>query len=76
MGQYANTVNAYAQDEANVRVYKTKRIYNSFGQTAYMLNVSSNRFRTDIAKKADKLVVKLQQQRVAELQQELAQLTA
>jgi hypothetical protein len=76
MGQYANTVNAYAQDEANVRVYKTKRIYNSFGQTAYMLNVSSNKFRTDIAKKADKLVVKLQQQRVAELQQELAQLTA
>jgi len=76
MGQYANTVNAYAQDEANVRVYKTKRIYNSFGQTAYMLNVSSNKFRTDIAKKADKLVVKLQQQRVAELQQELAQLNA
>ena len=76
MGQYANTVNAYAQDEARVRVYKTKRIYNSFGQTAYMLNVSSNKFRTDIAKKADTLVAKMQAQRVAELQQELAKLTA
>ena len=76
MGQYANTVNAYAQDEAQVRVYKTKRTYNSFGQTAYMLNVSSNKFRTDIAKKADKLVAKMQAKRVAELQQELAKLTA
>jgi len=76
MGQYANTVNAYAQDEAQVRVYKAKRIYNSFGQTAYMLNVSSNKFRADIAKKTDKLVAKLQAQRVAELQQELAKLTA
>jgi hypothetical protein len=41
-----------------------------------MLNVSSNKFRTDIAKKADTLVAKLQAKRVAELQQELAQLTA
>jgi hypothetical protein len=41
-----------------------------------MLNVSSNKFRADIAKKADALVAKLQAKRVAELQQELAQLTA
>lgn len=75
MGQYANTVNAYALDEARARVYKTKRQYNSFGQDSYMLNVSSAKFRKDIAAKADKLVAKMQAQRVAELQQELAKLT-
>jgi hypothetical protein len=48
----------------------------SYGQTAYMLNVSTAKFRRDIEAKKAKFIVKLQKERVAQLQQELAKLTA
>ena len=76
MGQYASTVNAFAQDEAYVKVYNAKRQYQSYGQTAYMLNVSTNKFRNDIAKKAVKYIAQLEKKRVVQLQQELARLQA
>ncbi len=76
MGVYANTVNAYAMSAARAVVYKTSNPLQSYGQTSLMLNVSINKFRKDIEAKKVKFIAKLQQQRVAELQQELARLTA
>lgn len=76
MGQYANTVNAYAMSAARAKVYNTQNKLQSYGQTSYMLNVSTTKFRNDINKKVVKFVAKLQAQRVVELQQELAKLTA
>jgi hypothetical protein len=71
MGIYADKVNAYAQDEANARVYKTQRRLMSYGQTAYMLNVSTNKFRNDIDKKAAKLVAVMEAERIKKLEREL-----
>jgi hypothetical protein len=76
MGQYANTVNAYAMSAARAVVYKTQNKLQSYGQTSLMLNVTTAKFRKDIETKKVKFIAKLQQQRVAELQQELARLTA
>ncbi len=76
MGQYANTVNAYAMSAARAKVYKTQNRLQSFGQTSLMLNVTINKFRSDVNKKTIKFVAQLEKQRVAELQQELARLTA
>ncbi len=76
MGQYANTVNAYAMSAARAEVYKTQNKLQSYGQTSYMLNVTINKFRKDIETKKVKFIAQLQKQRVAELQQELARLTA
>jgi len=76
MGQYANTVNAFAMSAARAVVYKTNNNLQSYGQTSYMLNVTTNKFRKDIEAKKVKFIAKLQKQRVAELQQELAKLTA
>jgi uncharacterized small protein (DUF1192 family) len=76
MGQYANTVNAYAQDEAYARVYKTQRRLQSWGQTSYMLNVTTNKFRNDIEKKAVKLIAKMELEKIAQMQKEIAQLQA
>jgi hypothetical protein len=74
MGKYANKVNAYAQDLAYSKVYKKQKRLQSYGQTAYMLNVTINKFMRDVEKKAIKLIAKLEATRVAELQQELARL--
>jgi hypothetical protein len=76
MGQYANTVNAYAMSAARAQVYKTQNKLQSYGQTSYMLNVSTAKFRRDIETKKVKFIAQLQKERVAQLQRELAQLTA
>jgi hypothetical protein len=76
MGQYANTVNAYAQDEANARVYKQQRRLQSWGQTSYMLNVTTNKFRNDREKKAVKLIAKMELEKIAQMQKEIAHLQA
>jgi hypothetical protein len=76
MGVYAQTVNAYAMSAARAKVYTMQNTLQSYGQTAYMLNVSTAKFRRDIETKKAKFVAKLQQERVAKLQQELARLTA
>jgi len=76
MGQYANAVNAYAMSAARAQVYTMRNPNQSYGQTAYMLNVSTAKFRRDIEAKKAKFIVKLQKERVAQLQQELAKLTA
>jgi len=76
MGQYANTVNAYAMSAARAQVYTQQNKLQSYGQTAQQLNVSTAKFRRDIEAKKVKFVAKLQQERVAQLQQELARLTA
>ncbi len=76
MGIYANTVNAYAMSAARAKVYKTNNPLQSFGQTSLMLNVSINKFKTDVHNKTIKFIAKLEKQRVAELQQELARLSS
>jgi len=76
MGTYANAVNAYAMSAARAVVYKTNNPLQSYGQTSLMLNVTTAKFRKDIETKKVKFIAKLQKQRVAELQQELARLTA
>jgi len=74
MGQYANTVNAYAQDLVNARLYKHAPRCNSYGQTSLMLNVSIMRFRKDVIAKAQKLLPKATEKRIAELQAEIVRL--
>ena len=76
MGQYANTVNAYAMSAARAKVYTMQNTLQSYGQTAQQLNVSTAKFRRDIETKKAKFIAQLEKQRVAELQQELARLTA
>lgn len=76
MGIYANTVNAYAESAARAKVYKTQNRLQSYGQTSLMLNVTIAKFRKDVDAKTVKYIAQLQAQRVAELQQELASLTA
>ena len=76
MGQYANAVNAYAMSAARAVVYNTQNQLQSYGQTSYMLNVTTNKFRKDIETKKVKFIAQLQKKRVVELQQELAKLTA
>jgi hypothetical protein len=76
MGQYANTVNAYAMSAARAVVYKTRNTLQSYGQTSYMLNVSTAKFRRDIEAKKVKFIAKLEKERVVQLQQELARLQA
>ena len=60
MGQYANTVNAYAMSAARAVVYKTRNTLQSYGQTSYMLNVSTAKFRRDIEAKKVKFIEGLQ----------------
>jgi hypothetical protein len=61
---------------ARAQVYTMRNPNQSSGQTAYMLNVSTAKFRTDIEAKKAKFIVKLQKERVVQLQQELARLQA
>ena len=76
MGQYANTVNAYAMSAARAKVYTMQNTLQSYGQESYMLNVTVNKFRKDIEAKKAKFIAKLEKERVVKLQQELAHLTA
>jgi hypothetical protein len=76
MGQYANTVNAYAMSAARAKVYTMQNTLQSYGQTSLMLNVSIAKFRRDIEAKKIKFIAKLEKERVVKLQQELARLTS
>jgi hypothetical protein len=76
MGQYANTVNAYAMSAARAKVYTMQNTLQSYGQTSLMLNVSIAKFRRDIEAKKIKFIAKLEKERVVKLQQELARLQA
>jgi hypothetical protein len=61
---------------ARAVVYKTQNTMQSYGQTSYMLNVSTAKFRRDIEAKKVKFIAKLEKERVVKLQQELARLQA
>jgi capsule polysaccharide export protein KpsE/RkpR len=76
MGQYANTVNAFAMSAARAQVYTQQNTMQSYGQTAQQLNVSTAKFRRDIEAKKAKFIAKLEKERVVKLQQELAHLQA
>ena len=76
MGLYAQTVNAYAMSAARAKVYTMQNTLQSYGQTSYMLNVSTAKFRRDIEAKKVKFIAKLEKERVVKLQQELAHLQA
>ena len=76
MGIYADTVNAYAMSAARAKVYTMQNTLQSYGQTSYMLNVSTAKFRKDIEAKKVKFIAKLEKERVVKLQQEIARLTA
>jgi hypothetical protein len=76
MGVYASTVNAFAMSAARAKVYTMQNTLQSYGQTSYMLNVSTAKFRRDIEAKKAKFIAKLEKERVVQLQQELARLQA
>jgi len=76
MGQYANTVNAYAMSAARAKVYCTQNTLQSYGQTSYMLNVSTAKFRRDIEAKKAKFIAKLEKEKIAKMQLEIAHLQA
>ena len=76
MGVYANTVNAYAMSAARARVYCVQNTLQSYGQTSYMLNVTSAKFRKDIETKKAKFIAKLEKEKIAKMQAEIAHLQA
>ena len=76
MGQYANTVNAYAMSAARAKVYNMQNTLQSYGQESYMLNVTSAKFRRDIEAKKAKFIVKLEKEKLAKMQAEIAHLQA
>jgi uncharacterized protein YajQ (UPF0234 family) len=76
MGQYANTVNAYAMSAARAQVYTMQNTLQSYGQTSYMLNVSTAKFRRDIEAKKAKFIAKLEKEKIVKMQAEIARLQA
>ena len=76
MGQYANTVNAFAMSAARAKVYCTQNTLQSYGQTSYMLNVSTAKFRRDIEAKKAKFIAKMEKDKIAQMQLEIARLQA
>ena len=76
MGIYANTVNAYAMSAARAKVYCTQNTLQSYGQTSYMLNVTSAKFRKDIEIKKAKFIAKLEKEKIAKMHAEIAHLQA
>jgi hypothetical protein len=76
MGQYANTVNAFAMSAARAKVYTMQNTLQSYGQTSYMLNVSTAKFRRDIEAKKVKFIAKLEKEKIAQMQAEIAHLQA
>jgi len=76
MGQYANTVNAFAMSAARAKVYNMQNTLQSYGQTAYMLNVTTNKFRKDIEAKKAKFIAKMEKDKIAQMQAEIVRLQA
>jgi len=76
MGQYANTVNAYAMSAARAQVYTMRNPNQSYGQTAQQLNVSTAKFRRDIEAKKAKFIAKMEKDKIAQMQAEVARLQA
>ena len=76
MGQYANTVNAYAMSAARAKVYTMQNTLQSYGQTAQQLNVSSAKFRRDIEAKKAKFIAQLEKEKIAKMSAEIASLQA
>ena len=76
MGVYATTVNAYAMSAARAKVYTMQNTLQSYGQTSYMLNVTSAKFRKDIETKKAKFIAKLEKEKIAKMQAEIAHLQA
>jgi len=76
MGVYANTVNAYAMSAARAKVYTMQNTLQSYGQTAWVLNVSTAKFRRDIETKKAKFIAQLEKEKIAKMQAEIAHLQA
>jgi len=76
MGQYANTVNAFAMSAARAKVYTMQNTLQSYEQTSYMLYVSTAKFRRDIEAKKVKFIAKLEKEKIAQMQLEIARLQA
>ena len=76
MGIYASTVNAYAMSAARAVVYAQQNKLQSYGQTSYMLNVSTAKFRRDIEAKKAKFIAKLEKEKIVQMQAEIARLQA
>ena len=76
MGQYANTVNAFAMSAARAQVYTMRNPNQSYGQTAQQLNVSTAKFRRDIEAKKAKFIAKMEKDKIAQMQAEIAHLQA
>jgi hypothetical protein len=74
MGQYASTVNAFAMSAARAQVYTIRNPLQSYGQTSYMLNVSTSKFRRDIEAKKAKFIAKLEKEKIVQMQAEIARL--
>jgi hypothetical protein len=76
MGIYANTVNAFAESAARAKVYTQQNTMQSYGQTAQQLNVSTAKFRRDIEAKKAKFIAKMEKDKIAQMQLEIARLQA
>ena len=76
MGVYASTVNAFAMSAARAKVYTQQNNLQSYGQTSYMLNVSTAKFRRDIEAKKAKFIAKMEKDKIVQMQKEIAQLQA
>jgi hypothetical protein len=76
MGQYANTVNAFAMSAARAKVYNMQNDLQCYGQTSYMLNVTTNKFRKDIETKKAKFIAKLEKEKIIQMQAEITRLQA
>jgi hypothetical protein len=76
MGIYASTVNAFAESAARAKVYTMQNRLQSYGQTAQQLNVSSAKFRRDIEAKKIKFIAKMEKDKIAQMQLEIARLQA
>jgi len=76
MGQYAATVNAYAESAAYAQVYTMQNRLQSYGQTAQQLNVSTAKFRRDIEAKKIKIIANLEKDKIVQMQLEIARLQA
>jgi hypothetical protein len=61
---------------ARAQVYTIRNPNQSYGQTAYMLNVSTAKFRRDIEAKKAKFIAKMEKDKIAQMQAEIARLQA
>jgi hypothetical protein len=59
---------------ARAKVYNMQNTLQSYGQTSYMLNVTTNKFRKDIEAKKVKFIAKLEKEKIAQMQKEIAHL--